>query len=366
MPRSRAAVYDGARPKHIEVRDFQVPEFGPAGELVLRTRFCGVCGSDLHRWTWSKETPVILGHEILGVVEKAPPGWLAADGTPLNVGDLVVPETRIPCHTCEFCRGVGSRPTKQIDYSHCPNQRGLGGIRLNEMPLLSGGWSDYVELPHGAIVHKIPPEVDREEAVLLEPFSIGMKASRVADVNGDDTVLILGPGPIGLLTTVACHAAGAKRVILAGRAGDEERLALGRELGADATIDVGDGDPVEKLKAVTGGRLATRVIEATGVAQAIELGLAMLAGGGVLVTVGGHHPDARITLNPSDLVWSQREIRGMQLGALSYESCIGVLASRRYPLRKLLTHRFELPDIQRALETFAQRGGCIKPVIVFE
>jgi len=366
MPRSRAAVYDGARPKQIEVRDFEVPEFGPAGELVLRTRFCGVCGSDLHRWSWSKETPVILGHEILGVVEKAPPGWLAADGTPLNVGDLVVPETRIPCHTCEACRGVGSRPSKPIDYSHCPNQRGLGGIRLHEMPLLSGGWSDYVELPTGAIVHHIPPEVDPDVAVLLEPFSIGMKASRVADVNQDDSVLILGPGPIGLLTTVACHVAGARRVILAGRAGDERRLALGRELGAHATIDVGEGDPVEKLKAVNGGRLATRVIEATGAAQAIELGLTMLAPGGVLVTVGGHHPDARVTLNPSDLVWSQRDIRGMQLGALNYEACIGVLASGRYPFRKMLTHRFDLPRIQQALETFAQRGDCIKPVIVFE
>jgi alcohol dehydrogenase len=366
MPHSRAAVFDGTRPKYVEVRDFDVPELGPAGELVLRTRLCGVCGSDLHRWSWSKETPVILGHEILGVVEKAPPGWLAADGSALNVGDLVVPETRIPCHTCAFCRGAGSRATKQIDYSHCPNQRGLGGIRLHEMPLLSGGWSDYVELPSGAIVHKIPKEVDREEAVLLEPFSIGMKACRVADVNQDDTVLVLGPGPIGLLATVACHAAGAKRVILAGRSGDEERLALGRELGAHAVIDVGEGDPVEKLKAANGGALATRVIEATGAAQAIELGLTLLARGGVLVTVGGHHPDARITLNPSDLVWSQREIRGMQLGALSYEACIGVLASRRYPLGKMLTHRFALPQIQQALETFAERGSCIKPVIVFD
>jgi alcohol dehydrogenase len=366
MPLSRAAVYDGTKPRYIDVREFEVPELGPADELVLRTRRCGVCGSDLHRWSWSKEPPTILGHEILGVVEKVSAGWVAADGTPLNVGDLVVPETRIPCHTCEYCRGVGTRPTKQIDYSHCPNQRGLGGIRLHEMPLLSGGWSDYVELPRGAIVHKIPPEVDCEEAVLLEPFSIGMKASRVADVSRDDTVLILGPGPIGLLTTVACHAAGAKRVILAGRAGDEERLALGRELGAHATIDVGEGDPVEKLKAVNGGRLATRVIEATGAAQAIEQGLPMLGNGGVLVTVGGHHPDARITLNPSDLIGSQREIRGMQLGALSYEPCIGVMASRRYPLEKMLTHRFGLPQIQQALETFAERGSCVKPVIVFE
>ncbi|MCC6619434.1 MAG: zinc-binding dehydrogenase, partial [Chloroflexi bacterium] len=293
-------------------------------------------------------------------------GWLAADGTPLAVGDLVVPETRIPCHTCAFCRGVGSRPTKSIDYSHCPNQRGLGGIRLNEMPLLSGGWSDVVELPQGAIVHRIPAEMDPEVAVLLEPFSIGMKACRVADVNQDDTVLILGPGPIGLLTAVACHAAGARRVIVAGRAGDEERLALSRDLGAHATIAIDAGDPVAALTAVTGGRLATRVIEATGAAAAIELGLTLLDRGGVLVTVGGHHPDARITLNPSDLVWSQREIRGMQLGALSYEACIGVLASGRYPLQRMLTHHFALPQIQQALETFAQRGSCIKPVIIFE
>src|SRR5262249_57362669 len=125
---------------------------------------------------------------------------------------------------------------------------------------LSGGWSDYVELPRGAIVHHVPSTVSPEVAVLLEPFSIGMKASRVADVNVDDTVLVLGPGPIGLLTTVACHAAGARRVVLAGRTGDEPRLALGRELGAHATLLVDQGDPVEQLKALNGGRPATRVL----------------------------------------------------------------------------------------------------------
>src|SRR5206468_12597638 len=118
-------------------------------------------------------------------------------------------------------------------------------------------------------------------------------------------------------------------------------------------------------KALNGGRLATRVIEATGAAQAIELGLQLLARGGVLVTVGGHHPDARITLNPSDLVWTQREIRGMQLGANNYEACIALLAGGGYPFAKLVTHRFELAQIQLALETFAKRGDCIKPVIVF-
>ena len=204
MPRSRAAILDGLRPRHLEVRTFEVPELGADGELVLRTQLCGICGSDLHRFNWTTDRPpTILGHEILGIVERAPAHWRDAAGSPLSVGDLVVPETRIPCHRCAYCRGVGSRPQKLLDYSHCPNQRGLGGIPVDEKPLLSGGWSDYVELPDGAIVHRLPASLQPEVAVLLEPFSIGMKAARQAGINGDDTVVILGPGPIGLLAVVA-------------------------------------------------------------------------------------------------------------------------------------------------------------------
>ena len=360
-----AAVYDGAHPGQITVRRFDVPALGPDGELVLRTRLCGICGSDLHRYRWSNEPPKILGHEVLGVVERAPGGWRAADGTPLQAGDLVVPETRIPCHRCEYCRGVGSRPQKLLDYSHCPHQRGLGGIPLAEKPLFSGGWSEYVELPAGAIVHRLPPTLRPEVAVLLDPFSIALKAAHVAGLNDHDTCVILGPGPIGLLTVVAAHALGTRRIILAGARGDEARLALGRELGAHATLDVTAGDPVERVRALNGGRLATRVIEATGTARAIELGIDLLARGGVLVTVGGQRADARVALNPSDLVARQLDIRGSQLGANHYESCISLLARGAYPFDRLVTHRFPLEQIERALQTVEQRGPCIKAVIEF-
>jgi threonine dehydrogenase-like Zn-dependent dehydrogenase len=366
MPVSRAAVYDGSRPGHIEVRQFEVPAFGPGGEVVLRTRLCGVCGSDHHRWSWSTEPPIILGHEILGLVEQAPEGWLAADGTPIRPGDLIVPETRIPCHRCAYCRGVGSRPGKLLDYSHCPNQRGLGGIPLDKLPFFTGGWADVVELPHGAICHRIDPAMDPEIAVLLEPFSIGMKAVHVADLNDHDTCVILGPGPIGLLTVVAAHAMGTHRIILAGMPGDEERLAIGRDLGAHHTIDITSGDPIEQIKALNGGRLATRVIEATGSVGGLEMGPELLDRGGVMVTVGGQRGGQRATFDPGLLVSRQIDIRGMQLGANHYESCLRVMASGRYPLKRLVTHRFELSDVQRALETFGQRGGCIKPIIIFE
>jgi threonine dehydrogenase-like Zn-dependent dehydrogenase len=365
MPRSRVGILN-SRPRTIEIRELDVPELGPDGELVIRTVLCGICGSDLHRFKASTARETILGHEILGRVEQVPAGWLDASGQPLAVGDLLVPETRIPCHRCEYCRGVGSRPQKLLDYSHCPHQRGLGGIPLDEKPLLSGGWSDFVELPHGAIVHRIDPAIPPDAAVLLEPFSVAMKAVRVAGLDVDDSVVILGPGPIGLLAVVAAREAGARHVVLAGARGDEERLKFGRELGAHATLDISAGDPIEMLRAGNRGRLATRTIDATGNVAGFELGIQLLARGGVLVTVGGSPLEQRAAVSPSDLVTRQIDIRGSQLGANQYEACIGVLAAGRYPLEPLVSHRFALTALEQALLTFEARGTCIKPVIVFD
>jgi alcohol dehydrogenase len=355
-----------SRPRSIEIRELEVPELGPDGELVLRTVLCGICGSDLHRFNGSTQRETILGHEILGRVERISPEWQAASGEALAVGDLVVPETRIPCHTCEYCRGVGSRPEKLLDYSHCPRQRGLGGIPHDEKPLLSGGWSDFVELPHGAIVHLIAASIQPDTAVLLEPFSVAMKAARVAGLNSDDCVVILGPGPIGLLAVVAAREAGARHIVLAGARGDEQRLKLGRELGAHATLDISAGDPLEALRADNRGRLATRAIDATGHVSGFELGVQLLARGGVLVTVGGSALDQRASVSPTDLVTRQIDIRGSQLGANQYEACISVLAAGRYPLEPLVSHRFGLSALEEAMLTFEARGTCIKPVIVFE
>jgi threonine dehydrogenase-like Zn-dependent dehydrogenase len=365
VPRSRVGILND-QPRTIEIREMDIPELGPDGELVLRTTMCGICGSDLHRFRASTPRETNLGHEILGVVAKAPPGWRAASGEPLAPGDLVVPETRNPCHRCEYCRGVGSRPEKLLDYSHCPNQRGLGGIPLDEKPLLSGGWSDFVELPPGAIVHRIPNQIRPAAAVLLEPFSVAMKAVRVAGVNGDDTVVVLGPGPIGLLAVVAAREAGARHIILAGARDDQQRLELGLELGAHATLDITAGDPLEAVRATNRGRLATRTIDATGHVGGFELGLQLLARGGVLVTVGGSAIDQQASVSPTDLVTRQIDIRASQLGANQYESCIAVLAANRYPLESLVSHRFPLDALEQAMLTFEARGACIKPVIVFD
>ena len=365
MPTSRVGLLS-ARPRSIEVRRLDVDELGPDGELVIRTVLCGICGSDLHRFNGSTPRETILGHEILGRVERVPPGWVAASGEPLAEGDLVVPETRIPCHRCEYCRGVGSRPQKLLDYSHCPHQRGLGGVPMDEKPLLSGGWSDFVELPQGAIVHRLPSGIPAEAAVLLEPFSVAMKAVRLAALDPDDCVVILGPGPIGLLAVVAARECGARTIVLAGASGDAERLRFGLDLGAHATLDVSTGDPLEAVRRINRGRLATRTIDATGNVAGFELGIALLARGGVLVTVGGSATGQRAQVSPTDLVARQIDIRGSQLGANQYQACIPILAAGRYPLAPLVTHHFPLAALEEAMLTFEARGRCIKPVIAFD
>jgi alcohol dehydrogenase len=366
MHHVRVGVLDGSQPRSIDLRTLSVPALGVGGELVIQTVLCGICGSDLHRFNSSREGPTILGHEILGRVAAAPEGWRDARGERLSVGDLVVPETRIPCHQCDYCRGVGSRPEKLLDYSHCPYQRGLGGIPLDQEPLLSGGWSEVVELPHGTIVHRIDPSTNPELAVLLEPFSVAMKSVRLAGITSDDTLVVLGPGPIGLLTVVAAAEAGARRIMLLGAAGDETRLNLGMDLGADVTININDGDPLETIRSLNGGRLASRAIDTTGVVSGFELGIAVLARGGVLVTVGGSPLDAKAAVSPTDLVMRQIDIRGSQLGANYYESCMAILADGKFPLERLVTHRFRLEEVEDALLTFERRGACVKPVIEFE
>jgi alcohol dehydrogenase len=170
----------------------------------------------------------------------------------------------------------------------------------------------------------------------------------------------------GLLTVVAAREAGARRIILAGAPGDEERLALGRALGADDILDVGAGDPLARLWTLNRGRLATRVIEATGNARAVELGLDLLTPGGVITIAGGHQPESRVALKIGALVGQQFDIRGTQLGANQYEACLAVLTAGKYPFERLVTYHFPLGDIQDAVLTFERRGACIKTVITFD
>ena len=212
----------------------------------------------------------------------------------------------LSCSSCFWC--IRSYPNLcQVG----PAQFGCT-ISSDLPPHLWGGWAEYmyvhVHVPYEARVHKLPQDVPWEAAVLTEPLAVAIRAvhlARIARINLGDSVVVVGPGPIGLLSIVAAKAAGAHPLILTGTR--EERLELGEELGADYVINVRKTEAIRMVNDLTAGQGAAVVIEATGTPSGQIESLKMARKGGVVIFVG-LAGDKEITFN-SDLLVAFKELR---------------------------------------------------------
>jgi threonine dehydrogenase-like Zn-dependent dehydrogenase len=365
MITARAMVFDTDKPRQFELQEFEIPATPGPREALVRLRLAGVCGSDLHTYHgWADYGVVIPGHEMLGEVVALGEGFLDANGKPLQVGDRVVPESTIPCLRCDVCRGFGSRYDKQIDYTACPNYQLWGAVALTDPIWMNGAYAEYVQVPFNGLLHRIDDEVTDDEAILLEPLSVGVKAVLKAGVTIGDVVLVEGPGPIGMACTIAASQAGAAQVIVTGVDGDESRLELALELGATDTINVMQEDALVKLPELTGGRKAERVIDTTGAFPAFDLGLKLTARNGVYTCIGGYPKGTTLPLPQEYCLRNKIDIRFSHNGTNCFQLAYQIIKSNRYPLHKMVTHRWPLEEAQAALEELTRRdGGHIKVVL---
>jgi alcohol dehydrogenase len=364
MLTTRSIVFDSERPRHLELHQFTLP--APAeDEAILRTELAGICGADHHTYDgWFKRGRVVPGHEFVGRIVALRGKVWDAHGRPLGVGDRVVPDSTIPCRRCRYCRGVGSRADKLIDYNACESFALFGSIPIGDPPRVAGGWSEYVQIPPNALLHRIGPGVSLEAAVLLEPLAVAVKAVSKAGVAPGDTVVVQGPGPVGLLTVVAAQAAGATRVILVGP--NAARLRAGEALGASLTVNVRDIDPVEAVAQATGGDLAQRVIDASGATSAFQQGLDMTGRGGVYVNIGGFRPADEVTFRPDRLKRFKIDIRFSHMGSNAYEPALAIIESGRFPLEQLVTHQLPFEQAEDGLLILERReGDPIKIALTF-
>ena len=364
----KAAVFEGAQPRQLAIREFRVPDTAPQHGMLLRTEIAAVCGSDVHMYQrgWNRRL-VIPGHEIVGRVERVDPDFRDAAGKPLSIGDRVALESTIPCGVCRYCRGIGSRPGKVVDYGYCDDYLLWGAVELGDPVWLSGGWAQYVQVPRRALAHRLSPDLPLNEAVLLEPMAVSVHAVRTAGIGLGDVVVVEGPGPIGLLALVAAKAAGASKVYLTGARGDESRLQASLLLGADGIIDVSGGDVVAQLLRLTGGVKADRVIDATGHVAGVMLGIELAARGGIYVGLGGEPPSAEASIRPDYLLRNKIDLRFSHLGSGCYEAARGLIEARRYPLGILVSHTCDIDHAEQAVQIMAERrDGCIKSAILFD
>ena len=350
-----AAVRTG--PGKTEYREFPMPDV-PEDSALLKMEVAGICGTDVQLYQRPPtKSPVIMGHENIGYIAKAGREFTRRKG--FKEGDLVFVEHYVSCGQCEWCHAGQYRLCDNTDWRNNPEAIRYGYTSAEKAPHLWGGFAQYVYLPWNSVVHHVPKGVTPELAGLVTPMANGVEWSLFdGGVGYNSTVLIQGPGQQGLSQTVICRQAGASLIIVTGTSKDGARLKVAKELGADFVIDVQQEDPVARIKEITGGKGVDVVLDCTagGGTLPILLGVeAMKRKGGTMVMQGEmaefpNFPIGRITVKFMTL----KSARGH-----SYKSCelaLQQIASKRFPLEKITTHRFGLKDVDLAIRSVGGKG----------
>lgn len=338
-----------------DLRIDSVPYPGPPSksDALVRITAVGVCGSDLHTFRHARigdtrlEGPLILGHEFTGVVEQVDARALDGNFRALEPGARVAVDPAQPCARCAPC--------ERGDPNLCENLR-FCGLWPDQ-----GALCQWMHMPARSCF-PIPPEIDDEAAVMLEPLGIAIHTADLAKIRVGDRVAILGAGPVGLCILQLVRLSGADCVYVADRF--PWRLNLARRLGASETLDCGQTDPVEAVRQATGGRGVDVAIEAAWCDESLDQAAEMLAMGGRLMVVGISSDD-RMTLRHSTARRKGLSIVMVRRMKHAYPRAVRLAERGLVDLECLVTHRFPL---QRAAEAFAMnadyRDGVIKALVV--
>jgi threonine dehydrogenase-like Zn-dependent dehydrogenase len=292
----------------------------------------------------------IVGHEPVGVIAA-----LGATVTGYQIGQRVIVGAITPCGQCHACLDghqaqCGGKP--------------IGGWRFGNT--IDGCQAEYVRVPHAMANLALIPDGLSDEQVLMCPdiMSTGFAGAESGRIRIADSVAIFAQGPIGLCVTAGAKLKGASQIIAVD--GIPERLEMARRLGADATIDFRNTDPIATIMELTDGRGVDVAIEALGSQQTFESALRVLRPGGVLSSLGVYSGKLTLPLDAFAAGLGDHQIVTTLCpgGKERMRRLMNVVAASRVDLKPLVTHRFRLDDIERAYDLFAnQRDGVLKVAV---
>jgi alcohol dehydrogenase len=352
MEKMRACVFHGK--DKIRVEEVERPR-ADFGEAVIRVTLTTICGTDLHivRGEYPVKAGLIIGHEPVGVVEELGPGI-----TGYNVGDRVLVGAITPCGQCRACL---SGQLSQC--GHGTGYEALGGWRFGNT--INGAQAEYLLIPHAqANLAKIPDELTDEQVVLLADIaSTGFSGAESGGVKIGDSVVVYAQGPIGLCATVGARLMGASLII--GIDGDENRLRMARELGADVVLDYRQVDTVAEVKRLTGGG-ADVAIEALGTQETFENCLRTLRPGGVLSSLGVYSGKLQMPYDAFAAgIGDYRIVTTLCPGGKErMRRLMEMVRHKRVDLTPLLTHTFTLDQIAEAYKLFGERRDGVMKVVI--
>lgn len=300
--------------------DVPPPKIKAPDEVLIKVKAVSVCGSDVHGMdgsTGRRIPPIIMGHEGSGVVE-----GVGREVRSFKKGDRVVFNSTLFCGKCDFCLHG------QINLC---DTRKVFGVSCEEYKL-DGAFAEYIVVPE-RILYPIPDNLSHEEAALVEPFSVGFHAVRVAELGISDTVLVIGTGTIGSFIIQSLRLKGAGMIIATDIDGD--KLQLAKQQGADVTINTKEQDLSGAVKRIAPAGVDI-VFDVVGKGQTARSGLQLLKKNGKLVMVGLY--DQEIAFPIQRITTWQLKVLGTYISSDEYPACIRFLASRRIDVSPFTKH----------------------------
>lgn len=347
----------------LALREIEIPAL-EADQLLIKIDAAGVCGSDVHMWRGEDPRtplPIILGHEGIGTIVDMNGKKQTVNNEPLQVGDRILWHRGVSCGKCYFCAVLH-------DPALCQDRKVYGINRSSsEQPFLNGCYSEYIILTAGTDIFKIDQQID--PALLVAASCSGSTVAHGYDIvppRFGDTVLIQGPGPLGLFAIAFAKKMGASKVIVIG--GSENRLNVCRSFGADIVLNRKETTAEERRETVlsaTHGRGADLIVEATGDPSAVHEGLKLARSGGTYLSVGFSQPPGTCGVDFFlEVVRKNLRIQGVWVSSTRHtEQAIKLVCGQPELFASLVTHRYKLTEASQALTAMHQREA-LKAVLL--
>ncbi len=337
----RAAVYHSNDDVRLEERER--PRAG-RGELVMRIEASGICGSDVMEWYRRRKAPVVLGHEVAGVVAEL------GDGVErFRVGDRIVTTHHVPCNACRYC--LTGR------HSVCPT--------LRSTSFDPGGFAEFLRLPainveRGTFV--LPDAVDFVEATFVEPLACAVRAVREAGLAPGDAVAVLGAGVSGILMLQLARTLGAGPIVATDVA--PYRLEAALRFGADAAIPAVVDDVAGAIREALSGRAPERVLVCTAAPAAFEQAFRAVDAGGAVLLFAPLAPGTEVPVPLHDLwVRCVRIVHSYAGPPADMRAALDLIAARRIDVGAMVTHRLPLAETAAGFRRMVEGGDSLKIVI---
>jgi len=323
-----------------EVREVPVPTIGP-DDVLVETAYIGICGSDPHmhhnKVSYKVNVPLILGHEFAGTIAE-----VGANVKGWKVGDRVTSETHADfCGKCVMCR--------TNNYHVCRERKGYGFQ-------IDGAFAKYVKVP-SRILHKVPDNVSLKEASLTEPFCVAYSSLvKHSPLKPGDLVVIIGPGPIGLLCTKMASILGASDIVVIGTDGDDARMEIAKKLGATMTINSSKQDPVSIIMGMRDGYGADLVVDAAGFSPTLKLSLDVVRPCGQINKIGWGPGPVGFSLD--QLISKAVALQGTFSHNWDvWEKCLVLMGERTVDLSEIVTHELPLDQWQKGFDLMESKEG---------